>query len=60
MALFYLLSRGLDEALAKELLIYGFIRVLIEELPHVTIREYLLPQILRAFATETSLLECEL
>ena len=48
-ALYYLQSRGMDRAQAEMLLSFGFINELLEQLPHVPVKDYLTPLVATLF-----------
>jgi Fe-S cluster assembly protein SufD len=53
-ALYYLQSRGMDKAQAEMMLSFGFINELLEQLPHVPVRDYLTPLVSELFVRKFS------
>lgn len=48
-ALYYLQSRGVDRQQAEVMLSFGFINELLEQIPHVAVREFLTPRVSALF-----------
>lgn len=48
-ALYYLQSRGVDRQRAEIMLSFGFINELLEQIPHVAVRDYLTPKVSTLF-----------